>query len=195
MTDTHRMFCKQALVDSGSLTSYISKKFVKENHINTHKLPFPIIYYNTNSSTNRNKSVTEIVEINMTINDHQELIQLLVTNLGNHNLFLEYNWLQKHNLTINWKDFSISLQKCQQQYRKIYIARELEEEVEKEIEKDTIKDREKVLFVNLEKETWRREKLNIKNTKMEEKKENIPKEYEDFNNQVFNKAILKKLLD
>jgi len=30
---------------------------------------------------------------------------------------------------------------------------------------------------------------------MEEKEENIPKEYEDFNNQVFNKAILKKLPD
>jgi len=30
---------------------------------------------------------------------------------------------------------------------------------------------------------------------MEEKEENIPKEYEDFNNQVFNKAIFKKLPD
>jgi len=35
MTDTHRTFCKQALVDSGSSTSCISRKFVKENLINT----------------------------------------------------------------------------------------------------------------------------------------------------------------
>jgi len=89
----------------------------------------------------------------MTINDHQELIQLSVTNLGNHNLFLGYDWLQKHNLTINWKDSLISLQNCQQWYRKIYIAREPKEEVEEKIEEDTIKDGEKVLFVNLEEKT------------------------------------------
>jgi len=35
ITDTHRTFCKQALVDSGSSTSCISRKFVKENLINT----------------------------------------------------------------------------------------------------------------------------------------------------------------
>jgi len=95
------MFCKQALVNSESLIFYISQKFVKENLINTCQLPFPITYYNANGSTNRDGSVTEVVEINMTISDHQELIQLSVTNLSNHDLFLEYDWLQKHNPTIN----------------------------------------------------------------------------------------------
>jgi len=38
-----------------------------------------------------------------------------------------------------------------------------------------------VLFVNLE-EAWRREELNIRNMKMEEKEKDIPKEYKDFNN-------------
>jgi len=112
MTDTHRMFCKQALVDSGSFSFCISQKFVKENHIDTCKLPFPIICYNANGSTNRDGSVMEIVEMNMTIGDHQELIQLSVKNLGNHDLFLGYDWLQKHNPTINWKNSSISLQNC-----------------------------------------------------------------------------------
>jgi len=113
ITDTHRMFCKQALVNSGSSTSCISWKFIKENLINTCQLPFLITCYNTNGSTNKDRSVTEVTEMNITISDHQELIQLSVTNLGNHDLFLEYDWLQKHNLTINWKDSSISLQNCQ----------------------------------------------------------------------------------
>jgi len=90
--------------------------------------------------------------MNMTISDHQELIQLPVTSLGNHDLFLEYDWLQKHNPTINWKDSLINLQNYQQWCRKIYIAREPEEEVKKEIEENTIEDREKVLFINLEEE-------------------------------------------
>jgi len=33
-TNTHRTFCKQTLVNSGSSTSCISKRFIKENHIN-----------------------------------------------------------------------------------------------------------------------------------------------------------------
>jgi len=108
-TDTHRTFCKQALVDSGSSTSCISWKFVKENLINTCQLLFPITCYNANGSTNKDGSVTEVAEMNMTIGDYQELIQLSVTNLGNHDLFLGYDWLQKHNPTINWKDSLISL--------------------------------------------------------------------------------------
>ena len=111
-TDTHKTFCKQALIDSGSSTSCISRKFVKENLINTRQLPFPITCYNADGSTNKDGSVTEVTEMNMTIGDHQELIQLSVTNLGNHDLFLGYDWLQKHNPTINWKDSLISLQNC-----------------------------------------------------------------------------------
>ena len=34
-TDTHKMFCKQALIDSGSMSSCISQKFVKENNLDT----------------------------------------------------------------------------------------------------------------------------------------------------------------
>jgi len=110
--DTQRTSCKLALVDLGSSSSCISKKFVKENNLDTHKLPFPITCYNANSFTNKDRSVTEVIKMNMTIGNHQELIQLLVTNLGNHDLFLGYNWLQKHNLSINWKDSLISLQNC-----------------------------------------------------------------------------------
>ena len=100
-TDTHKMFCKQALIDSGSMSSCISQKFVKENNLDTIWLLFPITCYNTDRTTNKNGSVMEVARINMIIGDHQELIQLSVTNLGNHDLFLGYNWLQKHNSSIN----------------------------------------------------------------------------------------------
>ena len=196
-TDTYRTFYKRALVGLGSSSSCISRRFVKENLINTCLLLFPITYYNANGSTNKDGSVTEIIEMNMTIGDHQELIQLSVTNLGSHDLFLGYNWLQKHNLTINWKDSSINLQNCRQWYRKIYVLREPEKETEEEIKEDGIEDREKVLFVNLEEEVWRREELSIRsrNENLREVEENIPEEYADFNNRVFNKAVFEKLPD
>ena len=74
MTNTYRIFYKQALVDSGSSSSCISWKFIKENLIDTHLLPFSITCYNTDGSTNKDRSITEVVEINMTIGDHQKLI-------------------------------------------------------------------------------------------------------------------------
>jgi len=196
-TDTYRTFYKQALVDSGSSSSCISQRFVKENLINTCPLPFPITYYNADSMTNKDGSVTEVVEMNMTIGDHQELIQLSVTNLGNHNLFLGYDWLQKQNPIINWKDSSINLQNCRQWCRKIYVSREPKKETKEKIEENKIEEGEKVLFVNLEEEAWKREELSIKSRSedLKEAEENIPEEYKDFNDRVFNKAVFKKLPD
>jgi len=81
-----RIFCKQALVDSESSSLCISQKFVKENNLDTCKLPFSITCYNADSSTNKDRSVMEVIKMNMTIGNHQELIQLSVTNLGNHDL-------------------------------------------------------------------------------------------------------------
>jgi len=135
--------------------------------------------------------------MNMTIGDHQELIQLSVTNLDNHDLFLGYNWLQKHNPTINWKDSLINLQNCRQWCRKIHAIGEPEEEIEEETKEDVIEDGEKVLFINLEEEAWRREELNIRSRSenSEEGEGDILKEYEDFNDRVFNKAVFEKLPD
>ena len=197
ITDTYRTFYKQALVDSGSSSSCISQKFIKENLIDTRPLPFPITCYNTDESTNKDGSITEVVEMNMTIDDHQELIQLSVTNLGNHDSFLGYDWLQKHNPTINWKDSLINLQNCRQWCRKIHAIGEPEEEIEEETKEDAIEDGEKMLFINLEEEAWRREELNIRSRSenSEEVEGDIPKEYKDFNDRVFNKAVFEKLPD
>jgi len=194
-TDTHKTFCKQALVDSESTSSCISWKFIKENNLDTIQLPFPITCYNTDGTTNKSGSITEVVRMNMTIGDHQELIQLSVTNLGNHDLFLGYDWLQKHSLSINWKDSSISLQNCQQWCRKVYIPKEPEEIEDEDIEEEAIEEGEKVLFINLEEEAWRRKESNIRSRSesMEESKEKIPEEYQDFNDRVFNKAVFEKL--
>jgi len=54
-----------------------------------------------------------------------------------------------------------------------------------------------MLFVNLGEEAWRREELNIRSQSksMKEVKGNIPEEYKDFNDRVFNKAVFEKLPD
>ena len=59
MIDTHKIFCKQTLVDLGSISLCISQKFIKENNLDMVQLPFLITYLSqtsfgyisTNSST------------------------------------------------------------------------------------------------------------------------------------------------
>ena len=80
-------------MDLGCLSSYISQRFIQENNLNTQKLLFPITCYNTDNSTNRDKSVIETIEMYMMIGNHEELIQLSMTNIENYDIFLEYNWL------------------------------------------------------------------------------------------------------
>jgi len=60
---------------------------------------------------------------------------------------------------------------------------ELEEVEEEDTKEEVIEEGEKVLYVNLEEEAWRREELNIKSRSksMEEIGGDIPKEYKDFN--------------
>ena len=86
------MFLKKTLVDLGCSSSYISQRFIQENNLNIQKLLFSITYYNTNNSTNRNRSITETIEMYMIIGDYEELIQLSVTNIENYDIFLRYNW-------------------------------------------------------------------------------------------------------
>jgi len=146
------MFYKKALIDSGYSSLCISQKFVQENHLKTHKIPLPITCYNADGSTNKNRSMTETIEMCMSIGDHEELIQLSVINIGNHDIFLGYDWLQKHNPSVNWKELLISLDKCHQWCRKIQVLKEPEEIEKEETEESSVKEREKLLFINMEEE-------------------------------------------
>jgi len=89
------------------------------------------------------------------------------------------------------------LQNCRQWCRKVYIPKEPEEIEDEDVEEETIEEGEKVLFINLEEEAWRREELNIRNRSegIKEIGRDIPEEYQDFNNRVFNKAVFEKLPD
>jgi len=89
------------------------------------------------------------------------------------------------------------LQNYRQWCRKVYVPKEPEEIEDEDVEEEAIEEGEKVLFINLEEEAWRREELNIRSRSesVEESKEKIPEEYQDFNDRVFNKAVFEKLPD
>ena len=43
---------------------------------------------------------------------HQELIQFLVMETSNSDVVLGYNWLQHHNLSIDWLNGMVKLNRC-----------------------------------------------------------------------------------
>ena len=64
-------------------------------------MPLVIPVYNANSILNKNGSIKEFAILQLAINNHYKCIDLAVTELGDTNLFLGYDWLKIHNLSID----------------------------------------------------------------------------------------------
>ncbi|VDB99528.1 unnamed protein product [Peniophora sp. CBMAI 1063] len=77
-----RQILVNTLLNSGCTGSCIDKDFVQQNGIRTRKTALPIPVYNANGSANANGSITEFVDIAMSIGDYWEQIALTVAKLG-----------------------------------------------------------------------------------------------------------------
>ena len=64
-------------------------------------MPLAISVYNTNSTLNKNRSIKEFATLQLAINNHYKCIDLTIIELKNTDLFLGYNWLKIHNLSID----------------------------------------------------------------------------------------------
>jgi hypothetical protein len=101
-----------ALLDSGCTGSCIDEDFVRRNGISTRKTALPIPVYNADGSANSNGSITEFVDIAMTIGDHEEKIALAVAKLGTASLFIGHEWLQFHNPSVDWATSTVTMDRC-----------------------------------------------------------------------------------
>ena len=68
--------------------------------------------YNTDGILNDTGVITEFVQVQLIVDDHEESIVLVITNLGKTALYLGYDWLKCHNLTIDQQDKTIHLNSC-----------------------------------------------------------------------------------
>lgn len=105
-------FDTNALLDSGATASYVDQQLVRQYHIETEPVPYPIIVYNADGTENTSGRITHSCLLRLRIGNHEELRQLFVTELDGHGIFLGHDWLVVHNPTINWKTKDIQFNHC-----------------------------------------------------------------------------------
>ena len=64
-------------------------------------MPLAILVYNANGTLNKNGSIKEFAMLQLAINNYYKCIDLVIIELGDMNLFLGYDWLKIHNLSID----------------------------------------------------------------------------------------------
>jgi hypothetical protein len=121
-----QIFLIKALLDSGCTGSCISRDYVRDNQIPTKRTPRPIPIYNADGTLNKDRSITEYVEMRMIVQDHIERIRLAVSNIGRNEVFIGHEWLRKHNPSVDWRNSTIIFDRCPRECGSISSLEDLE---------------------------------------------------------------------
>jgi len=100
----------KALVDSRCTHTGINEQLVKDKRIQTKKIDFSFEVFNADGT--KNGEMTKVAPLEVEINRHKETLEAVVTDLAGTDMFLEHDWLVKHNPEVNWKNGTIKFTRC-----------------------------------------------------------------------------------
>ena len=100
----------KALVDSRCTHTGINEQLVKDKRIQTKKIDFSFEVFNADGT--KNGEVTRVAPLEVEINGHKETLEAAVIDLDGTDIFLEHDWLVKHNPEVNWKNGTIKFTRC-----------------------------------------------------------------------------------
>jgi len=100
----------QALVDSRYTYIGIDEQLVKEERIKIKPADISFKVFNTDGT--KNEEVIIFAPLEVEINRYKEQIDVVVTDLNSMDIFLEHDWLVKHNPEINWDKGMIWFTRC-----------------------------------------------------------------------------------
>jgi hypothetical protein len=102
-----------AVVDSGATGNLVSKKLVKRHHIPELELPQKMDLINANGTKS---TIDTRIKVNMTIgrqgHNHKKQISFFVRDIGTHDILLGTDRLIKHNPTIDWNRYTLTMNRC-----------------------------------------------------------------------------------
>ena len=100
------------LADSGATTTFIDRKFVETNHLVTNKLARPYDIKNADGTLNVAGQIRHYVRALVQIGEHKSTMLLYITDLGDKDLIIGYNFLYQHNPEINWHKGEWEFTRC-----------------------------------------------------------------------------------
>jgi Retroviral aspartyl protease len=98
------------LLDTGAGGKFINQNFVRNQKIETKELKYPIEVFNVDGTPNKQGTITEYTQLDLTINGQTRTHNLLVTGLGKQKIILGYPWFKQTNPDINWKECTLTWQ-------------------------------------------------------------------------------------
>jgi len=110
--DTREENTAEVLCDSGCEGSCIDIKYVRDHGLSTTPLPRPIPVYNADGQLNVDGPISEMITLQLRIDNHIERIDFGVTNLGKGQIFLGHDWLKRHNPSIDWRKGTVTFNRC-----------------------------------------------------------------------------------
>jgi Retroviral aspartyl protease len=110
--DTGESITTKGLLDCGATGSTISQSFVSHQKIPRQKLPNTITVTNADGTTNAHGQITHSTVVLLKIGEHVERKSFVIATLQHHDFYLEYDWLQQHNPSIDWTNFRIKFDRC-----------------------------------------------------------------------------------
>ena len=96
----------KALVDSECTHTGMNKQLVKNKRIQTKLINFSFEVFNADRT--KNGEVTRVVPLEIEINGHKEQLEAAITDLNEMDMFLEYDWLVKHNPEVNQENKTVT---------------------------------------------------------------------------------------
>ena len=95
----------EVLVDFGCTYIEIDEQLVKDKRIQIRPINFSFGVYNADGT--KNGDITRVAPLEVEINRHKKHIKIAVMDLNGMDMFLEHDWLVKHNPEVNWKEDKI----------------------------------------------------------------------------------------
>ena len=93
------------MIDSGATGLFLNSTYAQKHHMNIRPLQHPIKLYNIDGSLNCAGSITHSVRLMTQVDKNPpQLLEFLVTNLGNEDIILGLPWLRRVNPNIDWKE-------------------------------------------------------------------------------------------
>ena len=200
--DMEQRFDVKALLDSGCMSSAISKRFIKEHQINTIKLPHAITATNADGTINAGGKIMDMVRLKVKIQDHEETMELTVADIRKKDIFIGHDWLQHHNPEIDWQDKKIKFSRCPGVCYQTSEANEPEDKIDENRSQTIELDDEQLLAIKIGQPKLDRFKIRAKsnfatdiaeaNQEKQTWEEIVPKHYLPYK-EVFEKQTFDQL--